>query len=120
MRKFACCKVVLAILLIGVVLGMCLLLYFSERNKCDGKKRDSFLLGPVKVPHEGLGEMGKQVIIRKEDQEKLKEMFKINQFNYIASEIIALNKSLPDVRLEGCKTRVYPEILWMVLCHNEA
>lgn len=63
----------------------------------------AFLLVPelVQKPHEGPGEMGKPVVIPKEDQEKMKEMFKINQFNLMASEMIALNRSLPDVRLEG-------------------
>lgn len=59
------------------------------------------VLEPVQKPHEGPGEMGKPVVIPKEDQEKMKEMFKINQFNLMASEMIALNRSLPDVRLEG-------------------
>lgn len=51
--------------------------------------------------HEGPGEMGKAVLIPKEDQEKMREMFKINQFNLLASDLIALNRTLPDVRLEG-------------------
>lgn len=50
---------------------------------------------------EGPGEMGKAVLIPKDDQEKMKELFKINQFNLMASDLIALNRSLPDVRLEG-------------------
>ena len=81
MRKFAYCKVVLAIPLTWVLSGMFVLLYFSERDKCDGGKRKNFLLAPVKMPHEGLGEMGKQVIIHKGDQEKLKEMSAITQFS---------------------------------------
>lgn len=52
-------------------------------------------------PRDGPGEGGKPVVIAKEQQEKMKEMFKINQFNLMASEMIALNRSLPDVRLEG-------------------
>lgn len=51
--------------------------------------------------HEAPGEMGKAVIIPKEDQDKMKELFKINQFNLMASDMIALNRSLPDVRLDG-------------------
>ncbi|XP_019493444.1 PREDICTED: polypeptide N-acetylgalactosaminyltransferase 1 [Hipposideros armiger] len=105
MRKFAYCKVVLATSLIWVLLDMFLLLYFSECNKCDEKKERGLpagdVLEPVQKPHEGPGEMGKPVVIPKEDQEKMKEMFKINQFNLMASEMIALNRSLPDVRLEG-------------------
>lgn len=52
--------------------------------------------------HEGPGEMGKAVVIPKDEQEKMKELFKINQFNLMASDMIALNRSLPDVRLDGC------------------
>lgn len=51
--------------------------------------------------HEGPGEMGRAVNIPKNDQEKMKELFKINQFNLMASDMIALNRSLPDVRLDG-------------------
>uniref|UniRef100_A0A4W5LSK2 Polypeptide N-acetylgalactosaminyltransferase 1 n=1 Tax=Hucho hucho TaxID=62062 RepID=A0A4W5LSK2_9TELE len=79
MRRFAYCKVVLATSLVWVMLDMFILLYFSECNKCDDKRE------------RGLPE----------NQEKMKEMFKINQFNLMASEMIAFNRTLPDVRLEG-------------------
>ncbi|CAD7690697.1 unnamed protein product [Nyctereutes procyonoides] len=73
---------------------------------------------------EGPGEMGKAVLIPKDDQEKMKELFKINQFNLMASDLIALNRSLPDVRLEGCKTKVYadelPNTSVVIVFHNEA
>uniref|UniRef100_A0A9L0T0E2 Polypeptide N-acetylgalactosaminyltransferase n=1 Tax=Equus caballus TaxID=9796 RepID=A0A9L0T0E2_HORSE len=73
---------------------------------------------------EGPGEMGKAVLIPKDDHEKMKELFKINQFNLMASDLIALNRSLPDVRLEGCKTKVYPDELpntsVVIVFHNEA
>ena len=60
--------------------------------------------------------MGKPVVIPKEDQEKMKEMFKINQFNLMASEMIALNRSLPDVRLEGW----VPGVVLIVFNMNES
>uniref|UniRef100_A0A8C6BKR5 Polypeptide N-acetylgalactosaminyltransferase n=1 Tax=Monodon monoceros TaxID=40151 RepID=A0A8C6BKR5_MONMO len=115
MRKFAYCKVVLATSLIWVLLDMFLLLYFSECNKCDEKKERGLpagdVLEPVQKPHEGPGEMGKPVVVSKEDQEKMKDM-------------IALNRSLPDVRLEGCKTKVYadnlPTTSVVIVFHNEA
>ena len=46
----------------------------------------------------GPGEMGEAVVIPKEKEAESKEQFKINQFNLVASEMIALNRSLPDVR----------------------
>ncbi|XP_069791624.1 polypeptide N-acetylgalactosaminyltransferase 13 isoform X1 [Narcine bancroftii] len=68
--------------------------------------------------------MGKAVLIPKEDQEKMSELFKINQFNLMASDMIALNRTLPDVRLEGCKTKVYqddlPDTSVVIVFHNEA
>ncbi|KAF0045368.1 hypothetical protein F2P81_001897 [Scophthalmus maximus] len=126
MRRFAYCKVVLATSLVWVMLDMFILLYFSECNKCDNKKerglpgRDEALTRP----RDGPGEGGKPVVIPKENQEKMKEMFKINQFNLMASEMIALNRSLPDVRLEGCKNKLYPDNLprtsVVIVFHNEA
>ena len=47
----------------------------------------------------GPGEMGKPVRIDKEKEAEMKEKFKINQFNLMASDMIALNRSLPDVRM---------------------
>lgn len=65
-----------------------------ETNVC-------YLTAVISRSHEGPGEMGKAVNIPKNDQEKMKELFKINQFNLMASDMIALNRSLPDVRLDG-------------------
>ncbi|XP_061648610.1 polypeptide N-acetylgalactosaminyltransferase 13 isoform X1 [Phyllopteryx taeniolatus] len=85
---------------------------------------DDSLLAVISRSHEGPGEMGKSVNIPKEDHEKMKELFKINQFNLIASDMIALNRSLPDVRLDGCKTKIYPDNLpntsIVIVFHNEA
>ncbi|KAM3851245.1 polypeptide N-acetylgalactosaminyltransferase 13 isoform 3-T4 [Vipera latastei] len=104
MRRFVYCKVVLATSLMWVLVDVFLLLYFSECNKCDDKKERSLLPALRAVmsrSQEGPGEMGKAVLIPKDDQEKMKELFKINQFNLMASDMIAFNRSLPDVRLEG-------------------
>ncbi|NIG58055.1 polypeptide N-acetylgalactosaminyltransferase [Pontoporia blainvillei] len=108
MRKFAYCKVVLAISLIWVLLDMFLLFYFSECNKCDEKIERGLpagdVLEPVQKPHEGPGEMGKPVVIpTKGDQEKMKEMFKINQFNLTAIRVIRMKQcsGLIRARLKG-------------------
>ncbi|XP_032801976.1 polypeptide N-acetylgalactosaminyltransferase 13 isoform X1 [Petromyzon marinus] len=127
MRKFAYCKVVLATSLVWVLVDVLLLLYFSECNKCEEKKEHGQQprMGDLNMkPPEGPGEMGKAVLIPKEEQENMRELFKINQFNLLASKRIALNRSLPDVRLEGCKTKVYPDGLpktsVVIVFHNEA
>uniref|UniRef100_A0A8C5HX73 Polypeptide N-acetylgalactosaminyltransferase n=1 Tax=Gouania willdenowi TaxID=441366 RepID=A0A8C5HX73_GOUWI len=127
MRRFVYCKVVLTTSLVWVLVDVFLLLYFSECNKCDDRKDRSLLPALRAVmsrSHEGPGEMGKAVNIPKDDQEKMKELFKINQFNLLASDMIALNRSLPDVRLDGCKTKVYnddlPNTSIVIVFHNEA
>uniref|UniRef100_A0A672HSR6 Polypeptide N-acetylgalactosaminyltransferase n=1 Tax=Salarias fasciatus TaxID=181472 RepID=A0A672HSR6_SALFA len=127
MRRFVYCKVVLTTSLVWVLVDVFLLLYFSECNKCDDRKDRSLLpalRAVISRSHEGPGEMGKAVNIPKDDQEKMKELFKINQFNLLASDMIALNRSLPDVRLDGCKTKVYsddlPNTSIVIVFHNEA
>uniref|UniRef100_A0A8P4G2F7 Polypeptide N-acetylgalactosaminyltransferase n=1 Tax=Dicentrarchus labrax TaxID=13489 RepID=A0A8P4G2F7_DICLA len=127
MRRFIYCKVVLTTSLVWVLVDVFLLLYFSECNKCDDRKDRSLLpalRAVISRSHEGPGEMGKAVNIPKDDQEKMKELFKINQFNLMASDMIALNRSLPDVRLDGCKTKVYfddvPNTSIVIVFHNEA
>ncbi len=52
-------------------------------------------------PSNWLGENGKAVIIGKEEEALKNEKFKLNQFNLLASDRIALNRSLPDVRMDG-------------------
>ncbi|XP_069960585.1 polypeptide N-acetylgalactosaminyltransferase 5 isoform X2 [Cherax quadricarinatus] len=70
------------------------------------------------------GEMGKPVRTPPEQEAVMKEKFKLNQFNLLASDSISLNRSLPDVRLEGCKTKMYPPLMpttsIVIVFHNEA
>ena len=47
------------------------------------------------------GEMGRPVYIPKDEQTLMREKFKLNQFNIMASDKIRLNRTLPDVRMEG-------------------
>ncbi|XP_076328359.1 polypeptide N-acetylgalactosaminyltransferase 5-like isoform X2 [Tachypleus tridentatus] len=77
-----------------------------------------------KNPAEWPGENGKGVVIPKEEESLKKEKFKLNQFNLLASDKIALNRSLPDFRMEKCKNKVYPKKLpatsIVIVFHNEA
>ena len=47
------------------------------------------------------GENGKGADLTKEEEKLKDEKFKLNQFNLIASDKIALNRSINDVRLDG-------------------
>ncbi|KAK8765461.1 LOW QUALITY PROTEIN: polypeptide N-acetylgalactosaminyltransferase 13-like [Amblyomma americanum] len=75
-------------------------------------------------PADWPGERGRGVEIGADEEALKKEKFKLNQFNLLASDRIALNRSLPDVRLEKCKDKVYPEKLpttsVVIVFHNEA
>ncbi|XP_069980712.1 polypeptide N-acetylgalactosaminyltransferase 5 isoform X1 [Penaeus vannamei] len=80
---------------------------------------------PPVPEHPGLpGEMGKPVRTPPGQEALMKEKFKLNQFNLLASDSISLNRSLPDVRLEGCKTKKYPPLMpttsIVIVFHNEA
>ncbi|KAK9885241.1 hypothetical protein WA026_010743 [Henosepilachna vigintioctopunctata] len=70
------------------------------------------------------GEMGKAVHIPSSQEVIMKEKFKLNQFNLMASDIISLNRSLSDVRMNECKDKVYPKLLpstsIVIVFHNEA
>lgn len=54
----------------------------------------------------------------------MKEKFKENQFNLMASDMISLNRSLADVRNPDCKLKQHPTKLpttsIVIVFHNEA
>lgn len=68
--------------------------------------------------------LGKPVVIPREQQALMKEKFKENQFNLMASDMISLNRSLSDVRNPDCKLKNYPTKLpttsIVIVFHNEA
>ncbi|XP_035707517.1 polypeptide N-acetylgalactosaminyltransferase 5 isoform X2 [Folsomia candida] len=70
------------------------------------------------------GEMGKPVKLPPAVERLVADKFKLNQFNVLASDAISLNRSLPDVRLSGCRNKEYakylPDTSVIIVFHNEA
>ncbi|XP_076232892.1 polypeptide N-acetylgalactosaminyltransferase 5 isoform X1 [Calliopsis andreniformis] len=99
----------------------------SQQSKRRYKQSELHLWRPARVVRENRGmpgELGAAVHISPEDEAKQQELFKLNQFNLMASDMISLNRSLKDIRLEGCKTNKYnkylPDTSIVIVFHNEA
>ncbi|XP_043269571.1 LOW QUALITY PROTEIN: polypeptide N-acetylgalactosaminyltransferase 5-like [Venturia canescens] len=79
---------------------------------------------PVRENKNSPGEMGKQVLIPPKDEGEMKKLFELNKFNLMASDMIALNRSLTDVRNDACKSKKYPKYLpdtsVVIIFYNEA
>jgi len=60
---------------------------------------------------DGPGEMGRPVVIGEDRQVEMKEKFKLNQFNLLATDLISANRSLPDVRMD-----TYVLLFWRQIC----
>lgn len=96
-----------------------------EVEKYDRGKLRTWTKAKVVTKQRGKpGEMGKAVAIPPDKEAEKKEMFKVNQFNLMASEMLSLNRSLQDVRLSACKNKVYASLLpttsVVIVFHNEA
>ena len=103
----------------------------AEVSPANGRRRyaqsELQLWRPAKSIRENKGspgELGSAVRIPPENEAKQQELFKLNQFNLMASDMISLNRSLKDVRLDGCKNKKYPKYLpdtsIVIVFHNEA
>ncbi|PNF21012.1 putative polypeptide N-acetylgalactosaminyltransferase 10 [Cryptotermes secundus] len=71
----------------------------------------------------GIGEQGKSAFLSVDDSAKKEELYKVNGFNGLLSDRIALNRSLPDIRHKACKDKKYlaklPTVSVIVPFHNE-
>jgi len=47
------------------------------------------------------GDNGRAVAIPSDKEAEMKEKFKINQFNLMASDAMSLNRTLPDYRMDA-------------------
>lgn len=79
---------------------------------------------PVREKRGKHGEGGRGVTMRPEQEAIMKQKFKENQFNILASDMISLNRSLQDIRQPDCKTKQYPAMMpttsIVIVFHNEA
>ncbi|XP_025093497.1 polypeptide N-acetylgalactosaminyltransferase 13-like isoform X2 [Pomacea canaliculata] len=142
------CKVIILTSMVWVMVDVFVLMYFTDctntSNSCNSgnngaanggglTKQDSpgFLdkiipKGLLTKTPTGPGEMGKAVVVPKDQEAQAKELFKINQFNLVASDMMSLNRSLPDYRMDGCKKKSYPTLNELpktsvvIVFHNEA
>lgn len=84
------------------------------------------LLASLDFDPNGPGAGGNGIQIEKEKQEEMREMFKQNQFNLMASDRVSINRTLPDYRLDKCKsismptTNDLPRVSIIIVFHNEA
>jgi polypeptide N-acetylgalactosaminyltransferase len=74
-------------------------------------------------PPDWPGENGRAVVIPDDKKEEVKKRFKENQFNIVASDMVALNRSVPDQRSAACRNREYrvdlPTTSIIIVYHNE-
>ena len=70
------------------------------------------------------GEMGAAVDVPADRVDEAKDKFSINQFNLVASDLISLDRRLPDARPEECLLVEHPQFLpttsVIIVFHNEA
>ncbi len=71
-----------------------------------------------------LGEMGAPVQVPEHLKNLAKEKHSLHQLNIVASDLVSLNRRLPDIRHERCRDVTYPRKLprvsVIVVFHNEA
>lgn len=75
------------------------------------------------VQRKGPGEQGAAFYLPPEEEKKKDKLYKVNGFNALASDFIALDRSLVDIRNPSCKTKKYlsylPTASVIVPFHNE-
>jgi len=103
----------------------------SEKQREAQEANDAQDAAVIPAPSEpnGPGELGRPVVLKnltKEQQQLVNVGWENNAFNQYVSDIISINRSLPDVRDPSCKQLSYPNVLELpptsvIICfHNEA
>lgn len=76
-------------------------------------------------PRRGAGERGEPVTLAPQQLARKHRFYRVNEFNLLASDMIALNRSLPDIRRPGCVNQIIdvkslPTCSIIIVFHNEA
>jgi len=71
----------------------------------------------------GPGEQGKPLVIPSQEEESHSNLFRSNGFSGYASDLISVDRAVPDIRHPGCKTKLYhaklPSVSVVVPFYNE-
>lgn len=71
----------------------------------------------------GIGEKGAPFVPSADVKERMDELLQEHNYNLLASDMISLNRSLPDARANECKHLLYPNKLpttsVIIIFHNE-
>jgi len=98
------------------------------REEEEADAQDAAVIPPPSEPS-GPGEMGRPVVLKnltKEQQDLVNVGWENNAFNQYISDIISVNRTLPDVRDPSCKNLNYtnlkqlPKTSVIICFHNEA
>lgn len=98
------------------------------REEEEADAQDAAVIPPPSDPT-GPGELGRPVVLKnltKEQQTLVNVGWENNAFNQYISDIISVNRTLPDVRDPSCKNLKYPNVRQLpqtsvIICfHNEA
>lgn len=119
MVRILVCRIIILTSILWFLIDIIVLTFHIDclNEKCKIKK-----LIKLKHPEEILSK--EEIKTTPFSIQEMDDKFKLNQFNIVASDLIPLNRSLPDVRLEECKTKTYPKHLpktsIVIVFHNEA
>lgn len=81
-------------------------------------------LPPIKHRKSSHGENGTKFIVPEHMKPLMQELQEKHKYNLLASQMISVNRSLPDMRYDECRDLSYPEKLpttsVIIIFHNEA
>ncbi|KAL1115575.1 hypothetical protein AAG570_005865 [Ranatra chinensis] len=86
---------------------------------------DEIINSNMYAPVPGDGNDGMAVVIPPHMSDRMRQLYRINRFNLMASDRISVNRTLPDVRKKKCKSKYtdlegLPKTSVIIVFHNEA